>query len=163
MKSVSVLPEPVLSAGTFACNPSADARTGPPEEYVSVRKNGRNWVGAPEMHLNKDTATLTLLGVAGGLEEEVIVMKLKFEGVGTYSLTNRQAYYYTSARGHALTSAYELAPCSAGVLEITGYDPAGKLLEGNFRLVLTKERSNPENEAETLTFSDGRFRGRVAV
>lgn len=115
------------------------------------------------MHLNKATATLTLLGVANHKDEEVLVMKLRFEGVGTYLLTKQQAYYYTAAANRKLTSAYELAPCSAGVLEISGYDPAGKLLEGSFRLVLTKEQGTPENDAETMVFSEGKFRGRVAV
>ena len=150
--------------GALAFQFSPDAWAAAPDEFVSVKKNGLAWAGVPEMHLNKATSTLTLLGIANRpADEEVLILKLKFDGPGTYSLTKQQAYYYTTAKGHVLTSAYELASCAAGVLEISGYDPAEKLLEGNFRLVLTKEQSSPETDAEVVTFTEGRFRGRVAI
>lgn len=150
--------------GAFAFQFSSDAWAAAPDEFVSVKKNGLAWAGVPEMHLNKATSTLTLLGIANRpADEEVLVLKLKFEGPGTYSLTKQQAYYYTTARGHVLTSAYKLASCAAGVLEISGYDPTGKLLEGSFRMVLTKEQGGPETNVEAVTFTEGRFRGRVAI
>ena len=164
MKSSSLAPALPQTPAAFAFQFGLNAWAEAPEEFMSVKKNGLAWAGVPEMHLNKATSTLTLLGIANRpADEEVLILKLKFDGPGTYSLTKQQAYYYTTAKGHVLTSAYELASCAAGVLEISGYDPAEKLLEGNFRLVLTKEQSSPETDAEAVTFTERRFRGRVAL
>ena len=164
MKSSSLAPALPQTPAAFTFQFGLNALAEAPEEFMSVKKNGLAWAGVPEMHLNKATSTLTLLGIANRpADEEVLILKLKFDGPGTYSLTKQQAYYYTTAKGHVLTSAYELASCAAGVLEISGYDPAEMLLEGSFRMVLTKEQGGPETNAEALSFTEGRFRGRVAI
>lgn len=136
-----------------------DENTGRVNSVVAKRNNV-DWIGTAEIYLDDVTDTLTFRGTANRPNDEVLVMKIKFNGVGSYSLKNRQAYYYSTIGGDVLSSEYELGT-NVGEMVITKYEPEGKLLEGTFEMSLTKVRSNPANAIDTYDFSDGVFTGEI--
>lgn len=151
----------MLTFSAFACQHETEVMPRITEEFVSARKNDVAWNGLPEIHLNSATDTLTFLAIANQPNDEVLFMKLRFDGAGVYELTGNQAYYYTTVGGDVLTSEYKLVSGVAGILYVENYNAAEHLLEGSFRLTLAKERSNPENDTPTLHFTDGSFRGYI--
>lgn len=127
-------------------------------DFVAAKLNGASWRGTPEINHNPANDTLTFLGVG---KEQVVVFKIRFDGTGEYNLTQRQAGYYTTVGGDVITSEYVLAGDKPSKVIITQYDSEENTLEGNFNISLVKEWSNPEGAAETLVFTDGKFRGVV--
>lgn len=89
------------------------------DNYISAKKNGLEGKGQTEIHLNQTTDTLTLLGISNQPNSEVIVLKMLFKGAGKYSLTNEQAYYYTTTGGDVATCHYRIAENSTSELEIS--------------------------------------------
>ena len=88
-------------------------------------------------------------------------MKIKFQGIGKYTLIKNQAYYYTTVGGDVLTSKYKLAPNSIGQLIVSKYDKDKKSIEGTFDLMLKKDWSYSENNIDTLNLTDGNFKGKI--
>ena len=131
------------------------------DNSVLAKRNNVDWAGTTEIHLNHVTDTLTFMGIASRPNDEVIVMKIKFNGIGSYSLIKDQGYYYSTVGGDVLTSEYKLAPNIAGQLIISKYDPIEKLIEGNFKMSLKKQRSNPPNNVDIYNFTQGLFKGKI--
>ena len=132
-----------------------------PDNYVSAKRNNLDWVGSSEMALDRVTDTLTFLGIANRPNDEVIVMKIKFDGTGSYSLTKNQGYYYSTVGGDVLSSEYQLGPSSVGDFVISKYNQLSGYIEGRFDMSLKKERANPENNIDIYNFTQGSFKGKV--
>lgn len=129
--------------------------------YVSAKRNSLGWIGYPEIRIDNATDTLTFLGIANRPNDEVIVIKIKFEGIGSYTLTKDQGYYYTTVGGDVLTSEYRLSPNTVGQIVISKYEETTRSIEGSFEMSLKKERSNPANNIDIFNFTDGSFRGKI--
>lgn len=142
-----------------ACDDDKSGLT--PDDFVATEKNNVRWVGVTEMQLDKATDTLTFFGVGNRPEMEVLVMKIKFAGVGKYTLQYNQGQYYTLLGGDVLTSEYKLGLEEIGSFEIVKYDSVGNMLEGQFQMQLQKHRANPETQVHTLRFTNGIFRGKL--
>ena len=127
-----------------------------------MQKNNVKWSGVPEIRINAETDSLTFFGTANASNDEVIVMKIKFQGLGQYTLTKNQAYYYSTVGGDVLMSKYKLAPNSIGQLVISKYDKDKKSIEGTFDFMLKKDWSYLENTIDTLNLIDGNFKGKIA-
>lgn len=150
----------ILAVALIACQ--EDNTAALPDNSFSVNRNYFAWEGIAEIHLDDSTDTLTFLGVGSRPNEEIIVMKTKFYGPGTYPLTKNQGYYYTLIGGDVLTSEYTLAPNIAGQLVVSNYDSTKKILEGTFNVFLQKKSSSSQsNPEELLIFTNGKFRGKV--
>ena len=143
----------------FSCQDDNQAEPQLTENTFSAQRNEVNWSGQSEINLDNETDTLTLISIANIPNDEVLVMKIKFQGVGQYTLTKNQAFYYSTVGRDVIVNKYKLAPNPVGQLEITKYDSGKKLIEGNFTLTLKKEWSYSENNIETLTLSGGRIKG----
>lgn len=131
-----------------------------PLSEIEALKNGDEWKGRTEIDFDADTETLTILGIVNEPAEEIIVMKIKFEGPGNYTLTADQALYYTLIGGDGITSDYKIDLDGHSEIEIISYDPDSRVIFARFELKLKKNRSSIENAVEYLHFTDGFFGGR---
>lgn len=131
------------------------------DNSVFAKRNNHDWIGTTEIQLDRVTDTLTFLGIANQPNDEVVVMKIKFNGTGSYLLIKDQGFYYSTVGGDVLVSEYKLTPNAVGHFIISKYDSTEKLIEGSFEMSLKKERSNPENNIDTYNFTHGTFKGRI--
>ena len=145
----------LLSLGIFSCNNDDDLDQ---PNFISAEINGMNWNGVPEISINQVNDTLLLLGSGN---EQVIVFKIKFNGEGVYSLSGAQASYYTSVGGDVITSLYTLDTSSSSQLTLTEYNSEQNMLKGSFEVQLLQQWSNPENNVNLLSFTNGQFKGTI--
>ena len=155
MKNIALI---LLIIAMASCQ---EDKAGLTDNSFSVSRNFFPWLGAAEIHVDNTNDTLTFLGVGASANDDVILLKIKFNGPGTYALAKNQAHYYSTVGGDVLTSNYELAPNDVGEFVISKYDPAGKLLEGSFKVSLKKTWSYGGNGADILNFTDGHFKGKI--
>lgn len=134
--------------------------TAPPENSFMAKRNDLHWSGTTEIAFYH-ADTLQVLCIANQPNDEVLLMKIKFNGTGSYTLTNNQAYYYSTIGGDVTSSEYKLAPNTTGQLIISKYNSAEKIIDGTFEVTLKKVRSNPENNIDTYNFTAGTFRGKI--
>jgi hypothetical protein len=153
----------IILVSMFSCDDckDADCKEVLPLNSISARKNGMNWSGTTEIGFSYQMSSDTLF-IFGLATEEVLLMKIRFNGAGTYPLLKNQGIYYTTIGGDVLTSEYKTDGISnTSALEITDYHEDEKTIEGRFDLTLKKIRSNPENAIDTITFVLGKFRGEI--
>ena len=134
-----------------------------PESYVVALRNNQSWDAKAEMHLNKTTDTLTILGVIDekNTNRQLLGMKIKLKGVGKYTLKQGQVYFYSIFAGDIISSEYRLAPDEIGELEISKYDATSNLAEGFFKLQIERNANNSDSGPKTYKFSNGKFKGKI--
>lgn len=152
----------LLAAGLLSCQDDNQAKPQLADNMFSAQRNGKNWGGITEIRVDENTDSLTFLGIGNQPNDEVVVMKIKFQGLGHYTLIKNQALYYSTVGGDVITSEYKLAPNAIGQLTISKYDVEEELIEGNFKLLLNKKWSYLEDNVDVLNLSDGCFRGKIA-
>jgi hypothetical protein len=130
--------------------------------YVFAKRNDLAWIGYSEIHIDHATDSLILWGISNQPNTEVIVIKIKFEGTGSYALTNRQGYYYSTIGGDVVTSEYKLPPNATGQVVISKYEQTRGFIEGSFEMSLKKERSNPDSGIDIYKFTKGIFKGEIS-
>ncbi len=160
MKNILVV---IFAIFLFSCE-NQDKDTVEPQVNLntfSTKKNAVNWSGITEIRLNNETDTLTFLGIANRPNDEVVVMKIKFQGLGTYSLTQKQAYYYTTVGGDVLVSKYDLTPGATGQFVISKYDQEKQVVEGNFDLDLKNTWSYSGQDTEIVKLTAGKYKGTI--
>nr|WP_298793842.1 DUF6252 family protein [uncultured Allomuricauda sp.] len=127
-------------------------------DFIVAKINSENWKGIPEVNLNAVNDTLILLGVGN---EEVVVFKIKFNGKGVYNLSGTQSSYYTTVGGDVITSLYILEDDLTSHIIISDYSPEQNVIRGNFKISLLQDWSNPENNINSLSFTQGEFKGTI--
>lgn len=127
-------------------------------DFITANLNAKSWKGVPETTINAVNDTLIILGIG---DEQVLGLKLKFDGVGVYQLLNTQANYYTTVGGDVITSLYTLSEGNSSQINITEYNSAENFVKGNFEVSLLKEWSNPETNNNALSFTKGRFKATI--
>lgn len=156
MKQIAFI---LFTIAFFSCKPDKENNPEPTDSYFTSRRNNENWKGKTSIQTYNDS--LFVFHTANEPNTEVLLLKIKYDGLKTYTLQNGQALYYTTVGGDVLTSQYVLAPAETGTLTITKYDAGQKVLEGSFNLELIKQRSNPENNIDKLQFTNGAFKGKL--
>jgi len=139
----------------------SENESAPGENFVSVKRNGQTWTGAARIYLDDTKDTLVIEGISDPANTEVVGMRIKFNGIGTYPLEKQQGYYYTTIGGDVLTTTYKLNPAASGVLVISDYNPKKKHIEGIFEMSVKQDWSYMENPADVLNFTDGLFQGKI--
>ena len=148
----------ILAIVAFSCD---DDNETTPDDFIVARKNGVTWEGHTEMVFdqNNNSDTLYIFGI--GIDE-TLVMRIKFEGLGNYSLEKSHGTYYTTLGGDVLTSEYQTEGGNyIGGVKITRYDKDARIVEGNFGVVLKQKRGNPDSSTQSVVFTLGRFRGKI--
>lgn len=141
----------ILILGIISCNNVDQLES----DFISAEINKKNWNGIPEISVNNVNDTLTLLGSGN---EQVIFFKIKYNGEGVYDLSGSQANYYTTVGGDVITSLYTLDENTSSQITITEHNLEQKILKGNFQISLLQKWSNPENNVNLLSFTNGRFK-----
>ncbi len=153
---------PVFCA-CLAIGASACALIGPEsstdEFFFQAIKDRRGWKGSAEASFRSaDPGTLVILGVRGNpaYPDDVVGIRLKFSGPGTYAVASEQGFYYTLIGGDVVDKSYRTFGSAYDQVVITRYDSLTKIVEGEMQLRLKDERQEDE-----VLFSVGRFRAKV--
>ncbi|NER17546.1 DUF6252 family protein [Spongiivirga citrea] len=141
----------LLTLGIISCN--NDDQLEP--DFISAEINEKNWNGIPEINVNNVNDTLTLLGSGN---EQVVFFKIKYNGEGVYNLSGSQANFYTTVSGDVITSLYTLGENTSSQITITEHNLEQNILKGNFQISLIQKWSNPENNVNLLSFTNGQFK-----
>jgi hypothetical protein len=88
----------------------------------------------------------------------VLVINVKFDGTGVYTLNKNQAFYYSTIGGDVISSRYVMSSEDTGRLVILKYDTIHKQIEGNFEISLRKQSANPDNNVDVLKFTNSSFK-----
>ncbi len=126
--------------------------------FIAARDN-ETWKGTTAISLTASD-TLIFLAVGKGLDNGVMVAKMKFNGIGSYKLYDSNGSYYNTLGGDVLISEYAIEEASNGIFSISAYDNENRYIEGSFELPLKATRlNNPEIKDSLLIISDGQFKG----
>ena len=154
---------PVFCA-CLAIGASACALIGPEssdEFFFQAIKDRRGWNGSAEASFRSaEPGTLVILGVRRTNEytEDVVGVRLKFSGPGTYAVASEQGFYDTLIGGDLLDKSYRTFGSAYDQVVITRYDSLTKVVEGKMQLRL---KNNDERQGDEVLFSLGRFRAKV--
>ncbi len=145
----------------LACGKSNDSETIPLESTFVAQRDAQVWNGTTELSITAND-TLVFLGIGDGLDNGVVVAKVKFEGSGSYILKKEQGIYYNTLGGDVLISRYAIRQGEEGVFVISAYDKDSRRIEGIFELPLKATRlSGTAIKDSTLFISDGHFKGKI--
>lgn len=126
--------------------------------FEAVR-NSEAWTGEVEMGLAEND-TLVFLGIGNGLDNGVMVIKIKFDGVKSYELNGLEGRYYNTLGGDAIISQFEIQDQNSGAFNITGFNETTEEIMGSFDLPLKAFRlSSQTSQDSILTISRGTFQG----
>ncbi|QNF31618.1 hypothetical protein HUW51_02330 [Adhaeribacter swui] len=143
----------------FSCDKEDQTNTPAKANTFSMKNNGVKYIGNTEVYLNNQSDTLTMWCIADRPSEAVLVLNIKFQGIGTYALTQNLAGYYTTVGRDVLLSNYRLLPGSIGQLDILKYNAEKKQIVGSFNLDLKLINSYSGQDADTIHITDGSFTG----
>jgi hypothetical protein len=96
---------------TIACS---DESTAISDDVKSAMRNFEQWSAQVNLNFDVSTDTLIVQGIVGSPNDEVIGFKFKFEEPGTYELTDKQCWYFTTIGGDVIVSTYKLQAGSVG-------------------------------------------------
>ena len=126
--------------------------------FIAIRAN-ETWKGTTEIGLTAND-TLIFLAIGNGLDNGVMVAKIKFSGTGSYKLYDSNGSHYNTLGGDVLTSQYTIGEAFNGIFSISAYNNENRYIEGSFELPLKATKlSNPEINDSLLIISDGQFKG----
>ncbi|PSR56390.1 hypothetical protein AHMF7605_24270 [Adhaeribacter arboris] len=143
----------------FSCENDDQAEPQTSLNIFSAKRNGVTWSGNTDVYLNNQSDTLTMWCIANRPNEAVLVVNIKFQGTGTYALTQNQAGYYTTVGRDVILSQYKPIPGSIGQLVISDYNAEKKQIAGSFELDLKNTWSSSGQDADTLHITAGNFTG----
>ena len=143
----------------LACDKDENTETFLPDNSFIAQRANEIWKGTTEIGLAAND-TLIFLAVGEGLDNGVMVAKMKFNGIGSYKLNDRKGIYYNTLGGDVLISRYAIEDGSNGLFSITTYNQESRYLEGSFEIPLRATKlNNSEIKDSLLLISDGLFEG----
>lgn len=134
------------------CHP--DKCCVPPQSqvYLKAQKDSVLWNASPaNTTIQNDTVTIVGTTNNPGALLETLVIKVKYNGLGNYNLTNGQAVYYTTAGQSAPIIKHDIDTLFSNSLNIFFYAPGN--IVGSFNL---KFINNPSS-AKDIAFLQGAF------
>ena len=126
-----------------------------------AKKNDEEIKGRVEIYSIAKTDSLTILFDNNLPNNEVLVVKIPYNGVGKYAVKRNQSYYYSTVGGDVFMSEYDQLSSDAGQLEVLKYDKATKTLTGKFSIRLNKKWSYLPTDVNVIRFTEGFFQGKV--
>jgi len=122
--------------------------------HIKAQKDGAAWQARPE-YSKAETDSVIIIG---SLENEVIFMRIKFTGKGSYSLTPAQSRLTYLVGGDVVGAEYYADAAATNTLEVTDYNADKKNIKGNFNITFKKAaRYNDVAYAQSVKFSQGSF------
>lgn len=128
------------------------------ENTFEAQKDDVLWEGSTELQL-MENGTLVFLAIGEGLDNGVLIIKMKFEGVGSYTLAMENGLYYDTLGGDAIVAKYTLQEPETATFVVESYDQSSKSLTGSFELELFPEAEVGKSIEYVLRITEGRFKG----
>jgi len=135
--------------------------------FISATHVNINWVATPSTSYNASTDTLTIQGFYASTDtlttqgiyapvNQFLVIKMKYKGIATDTLTGTQAIYYTTDGNGNKTSVYQLDPTQINNVAILGLNPQTSIATGAFYLSFVKVSGDASLSYKT-SFAGGKF------
>ncbi|MEQ5789736.1 hypothetical protein J4E06_01655 [Muricauda sp. NFXS6] len=128
------------------------------ENTFEAQKDDVLWEGSTELQLMEND-TLVFLAIGEGLDNGVLMIKVKFEGEGSYTLAKENGLYYDTLGGDAIVAQYTLQEPETAIFVVESYDQSSETLTGSFELELFPEAQINKSIEYMLRITEGRFKG----
>ncbi|WP_426669081.1 hypothetical protein ACPPVU_23015 [Mucilaginibacter sp. McL0603] len=126
------------------------------QAFIGANFNNANWIADPTTQfLNNSRDTLLVKGFHAGGEQN-ITFKVKFRGVGTYTLKANEGSFYTTMGSDVVTSQYKLDTTKMNNVHFDQYNAATGVSAGGFELHFIRT-SATGSLGTTLDFTNGQF------
>jgi len=152
MKRIVITIIAAFALFTFSCKKDYQ----PHDLFIGATINNTDWVAQPSTTYLANRDTLQIQGSTGEVTRggQNLIFKIRFNGVGSYSLTNAgQATYLVTMEAGA-TNIYALDTTQTNSVTITRFDISTNIAQGSFQLHFVKT-SGPG--ANSLNFTNGSF------
>jgi len=153
MKNLSLTALVLLSVLTFSCTKQRDCCVLPYQPYITAEKNNVKW----EAQVGTTKIAPDSIAITGSQTEERLIMRIKFAGKGTYTLTGNQAQFFTTIGQDVLTSYYNVDNTAVSTIEITEYDNNQAIITGTYSVTLKKAADRYPSYPESVKFLKGKF------
>lgn len=135
-----------------ACHPDKCCVPPGSTDYITAQKDSVLWDANPaSTTVNNDTVTIVGQTNNPGALQETLVIKVIYNGLGNYNLTNGQAVYYTTAGQSAPVIKHDIDTLFANSLNIFFYAPGN--IVGTFNLKFM----NTPPSTKDIAFLEGTF------
>lgn len=142
----------------LGCNSDDDISPSLEANTFTAEKNDKHWHGTTDLQLMKND-TLTFLAIGEGLDNGILMVKVKFEGTGSYTVAKEKALYYDTLGGDVILDEYTLQEPEKANFVVESYNEANGTLTGTFALELFPEAQGSKSIEYFLRITEGRFRG----
>lgn len=121
-----------------------------------AQRNDNPWQGNTEIQLMEND-TLVFLAIGEGLDNGILMVKMKFQGEGSYTLAKEKVLYYDTLGGDVIVDAYTLQEHEKATFRIDSYNEANGTLTGTFSLELFPEAQGGKSIEFFMRITEGRF------
>tara|TARA_B100000949_G_scaffold214755_1_gene210503 strand:- start:7 stop:621 length:615 start_codon:yes stop_codon:yes gene_type:complete len=129
-----------------------------PANSFVAQKDEDLWEGITELQLTEND-TLVFFAVGKGLDNGVLMVKVKFEGAGSYTVAKEKALYYDTLGGDVIVAQYTLQEPEKATFVVESHDRSSGSVTGTFDLQLFPEAQGGKSIEYFLQITEGRFRG----
>jgi hypothetical protein len=143
----------ILALISISCEENQDPSMLPEHGNISAKMDGFTWEGSTVASVTGDS-----LRIHGAGNDKHLEFKIKFEGMGSYELTGKQAVYNGIKWGDIATDFHNIAQGETGAFVITEYNSEARTFKGTFQLRLTAVDGNGE-----INFTEGKLDGIISV
>lgn len=134
-----------------------DAKVIPADYYFTASKNSAGWGAAATAYtITGDSLQLQGFRQTG---EEHLLINIKSNSPGIYTVTGRQAKFFTTIGMDAITSSYKLDDTHTSTVTITSYNAETRIISGTFQLFMLKD--SPGDYVQ-LILDNGHFRVKLS-
>ena len=125
-----------------------------------AQKDEHLWEGSTELQLMEND-TLVFLAVGKGLDNGVLMVKVKYEGEGSYTVAKEKGLYYDTLGGDAIVAQYTLQEPEKATFVVESHNESNGAVTGTFDLELFPEAQGGKSIEYFLRITEGRFRGTI--
>ena len=154
MKNLSLIALVLLSVLTFSCTKKMDCCVLAYQPFITAEKNNVKW----DAQVGTTKIAPDSIAITGTQTEERLIMRIKFAGKGTYTLTGNQAKFFTTVGQDVITSDYYVDNAAASTIQITEYDYNQAIITGTYSVALKKTSADRyPSYPESVKFLSGKF------
>ncbi len=142
----------------FGCDSDDGSEIPLSDNTFMAQKDDDLWEGITELQLIEND-TLVFLAIGEGLDNGVLMVKVKFQGAGSYTVAKEKGIYYDTLGGDAIVAQYTLQEPEKAAFVVESYDQSSGTVTGTFELELFPEAQGRKSIEYFLRITEGRFRG----
>lgn len=142
----------------LGCNSDDDTQPPLAANTFTAQKDDNPWEGSTELQLMEND-TLVFFGIGKGLDNGILMVKVKFEGVGSYTVAKEKGLYYDTLGGDAIVAQYTLQEPEKATFVVESHNESNGTVTGTFALKLFPEAQSGKRIEYFLRITEGRFRG----